>query len=336
MTYGGERVALQKLRQKKPRFPRRGLRLRKKAKIKQNILIYDNGSIEEEKICPERLMRLIYENPLGGASLLWLVKRKAVSRLYGLYCQTKFSARGIPRFIKKYGVDMSGCTGTYKNFAQFFAREKSGISFPKISDELGVPCEGLVSVYDKINPNELIAVKGSHFSLSDLFSDKALAENYRDGTMVSIRLTPANYHRMHFFDDGFIKETRLLKGSLYSVSPLALSKVVKLYCRNKRALIQIDTKNFGSVVLVEVGATFVGSIVHCFKDGQHVTRGEVASYFKPGGSLVLCFFKKDKFEPDEALVKRTAEGIETKMAIGTLLGRKTDEVSQKKQSREDF
>ena len=291
-------------------------------------MIYNNGSIEEEKICPERLMRLIYENPLGGASLLWLVKRKALSRLYGLYCQTRFSARGIPRFIKKYGVDMSGCVGKYKNFAQFFAREKTGINFPKTDVDLGAPCEGLVSVYDNINPNELIAVKGAHFSLHDLFSDKTLAEGFRDGTMVSIRLTPANYHRMHFFDDGTIKKTRMIKGDLYSVSPLALNKVLRLYCRNKRALIQMDTKNFGSVVLVEVGATFVGSIVHCFKDGQNVNRGDVASYFKPGGSLVLCFFKKDKFVPDEALLRRTAEGIETKMAIGALLGRNLDEVSK--------
>ena len=314
-------MALQKLRQKKLRLPKRGQRFRKKAKLRQNIVIYNNGNLEEEKICPERLMRLIYENPLGGASLLWFVKRKAVSRLYGLYCQTRFSARGIPRFIKKYGVDMSGCEGSYKNFAQFFAREKKGINFPVPDGELGTPCEGLVSVYDGINPNELIAVKGAHFSLHDLFSDKELAETYRGGIMVSIRLTPANYHRMHFFDDGTVRKTRMIKGDLYSVSPIALSRIVKLYCRNKRALIQMDTKNFGSVVLVEVGATFVGSIVHCFKDGQQVARGEVASYFKPGGSLVLCFFEKGKFEPDEALLKRTTEGIETKMAIGTLLGR---------------
>ena len=313
-------MALMQLRQKKLKIPRRGRVFRKKAKTKQNILIYNNGNIEEERICPERLMRLIYENPLGGASLLWLVKRKAVSRLYGLYCQTKFSARGIPRFIKKYDVDMSGCEGSYKNFAQFFAREKLGIKFPENQNDLGVPCEGLVSVFEQIKPEELIAVKGAHFSLQDLFFDRELANAYRDGIMVSIRLTPANYHRMHFFDDGVIEKTQMIKGDLYSVSPLALSKVVKLYCRNKRALIKLSTKNFGDVVLVEVGATFVGSIVHCFDSGQNVKRGELASYFKPGGSLVLMFIKKGMLTLDENLIKHTAEGIETKMAIGATLG----------------
>ena len=305
----------------KIKFPKRGRTFRKKVRTKQNILIYNNGQIEEERICPERLMRLIYENPIGGASLLCLVKRKTVSRLYGLYCKTKFSARAIPRFIKKYDVDMSGCEGTYKNFAQFFSREKTGIQFPEVKNELGVPCEGLVSVFENIKQDELIAVKGAHFSMRDLFFDKELANMYDGGHMVSVRLTPANYHRMHFFDDGVVKETRMIKGDLFSVSPIALNKVAKLYCRNKRALIKIETESFGDVVLVEVGATFVGSIVHCYEDGQNIKRGELASYFLPGGSLVLMFLKKGILSPDEDLVKRTTEGIETKMAIGAVLGR---------------
>jgi phosphatidylserine decarboxylase len=265
-------------------------------------------------------MRLIYENPVGGAGLLWLVKRKAVSRLYGLYCRTPLSAKGIPNFIEKYGVDMTGCHGKYKNFAQFFAREKTDVVFPGEAAELGSPCEGLVSVYSEINSQQIIAAKGTHFSLEELFADAALAKEYSGGTMVSIRLTPANYHRMHFFDAGVVQSTRMIKGDLYSVSPLALNRVMKLYCRNKRAVIRFAAENFGDVVLVEVGATFVGSIVHCYKDGQPVSRGEVASYFKPGGSLVLAFFKKGAFKPNAEIVSRTAEGIETKVRVGELLG----------------
>jgi phosphatidylserine decarboxylase len=265
-------------------------------------------------------MRLIYENPVGGAGLLWLVKRKAVSRLYGLYCRTKLSAKSIPQFIEKYGVDMTGCHGKYKNFAQFFAREKTDVVFPEEKNSLGSPCEGLVSVFSNIKPDSVIMAKGSQFSPEELFADSALAREYSGGTMVSIRLTPANYHRMHFFDNGVVTRARMIKGHLYSVSPLALNRVVKLYCRNKRALIQFSTENFGNVVIVEVGATFVGSIVHCFEEGQKVERGDVASYFKPGGSLVLMFLKKDAFKADNELVIRTFENIETKIKVGKTLG----------------
>ncbi|MCL1864116.1 MAG: phosphatidylserine decarboxylase [Defluviitaleaceae bacterium] len=305
------------LRKKLPKLAKRKVKL---PKNKQQIWVYNEGKLEQERICPERLMRLIYENPVGGASLLWLVKRKAISRLYGLYCRTPLSAKGIPQFIEKYGVDMTGCHGTYRNFAQFFAREKSDVVFPDSPNSLGSPCEGLVSIFSDIKPEQIIAAKGSHFSLTELFADSHLAEEYKGGTMVSIRLTPANYHRMHFFDTGVVESTRMIKGDLYSVSPLALKRVMRLYCRNKRALIKFKTENFGDVVLVEVGATFVGSIVHCFKDGQNVERGDVASYFKPGGSLVLMFLKKGAFTPNPILVQHTSDGIETKIPIGEMLG----------------
>jgi len=308
------------LRRRLPKLPIRKHGMQRKKRQKQDIWIYNDGKIERENICPERLMRLIYENPIGGASLLWLVKRKALSRLYGLYCRTPMSARGIPRFIKKYDIDMTDCDGPYKNFAAFFSRERRNVIFPEDNSILGSPCEGLVGVVKEITSKEVIFAKGSGFSLEELFSDVDLAKLYEGGTMISIRLTPANYHRMHFFDDGVISSTRMIKGDLYSVNPLALNRVMRLYCRNKRALIKFSTLNFGDVVMVEVGATFVGSIVHCFTDGQNVNRGDLASYFRPGGSLVLLFLKQGAFEPNEALVKRTNAGIETKVSIGESLG----------------
>jgi len=308
------------LRSKLPKLPRRKLSFRKQTKRKQQIWVYNDGNLEQERICPERWMRLIYENPVGGASLLWLVKRKAVSRIYGLYCRTPFSAKVIPKFIKQYDIDMTGCNGTYKNFTQFFSREKENVIFPEEPTSLGSPCEGLVSMFADIKQDQVVAAKGASFSLSELFADSSLAKEYEGGTMVSIRLTPANYHRMHFFDNGVITDTRMIKGDLYSVSPLALSRVVRLYCRNKRAIINFSTQHFGDVVLVEVGATFVGSIVHCFTNGQEVERGQVASYFKPGGSLVLMFLKKGYFTPCEEFIHRTSEGYETKVPIGEPLG----------------
>lgn len=299
--------------------PKRKLFLLRK-KPRQQVWIYNGDNLEQEQICPERIMRLIYENPVGGASLLWLVKRKAVSRLYGLYCRTPLSAKNIPQFIQKYDIDMTGCHPKYKNFAQFFSREKANIKFPQEDATLGSPCEGLVSVFPQISAGQIVMAKGSSFSMGELVANEALAAEYEGGTMISIRLTPSNYHRMHFFDDGVVTASNMIEGDLYSVSPLALSRVVDLYCRNKRAVIKFASQNFGDVVLVEVGATFVGSIVHCFEEGDTVTRGQVASYFKPGGSLVLMFIKKGHFEPDSNLITRTSEGYETKTPIAMPLG----------------
>lgn len=293
-------------------------KLRRRAK--QDIWVYNDGKYERESVVAEKLMRLVYENPVGAATLPYLVKRKAFSRLYGLYCRTRFSARSIPKFIRQYDVDMTGFEGDYKNFADFFSREKGNVDFPDEAGTLGSPCEGLLTAVTDISPERMIAAKGSYFSLSELFGDELLARAYRGGTMLKIRLTPANYHRMHFFDDGVVSQTRFLNGDLFSVSPLALKRVAQLYCRNKRALIMFRSENFGDVAIVEVGATFVGSIVHCFDEGDRVRRGQQASYFLPGGSLVLVFFKEGALLPGDDLIAQTLGGFETKTNIGDVLG----------------
>jgi len=287
--------------------------------MKHEIWIYNNGQYEQERICAEKWMRLIYENPVGRVTLPYLVKRKLLSHFYGLYCRSKFSARKIPQFIEAHQIDMDGCHGPYKNFAEFFSREKKNVSFPDTPGILGSPCEGMISAGTDIIPDNLIAAKDSFFSLVELFRDKHLAEAYRGGSMLRIRLTPANYHRMHFFDDGKITGTRFLDGDLFSVSPLALNHIARLYCRNKRALILFSSQNFGDVVIVEVGATFVGSIIHCFNDNDYVHRGQQASYFLPGGSLVLIFFKQGTFVPKDELLTQTLDGFETKTHIGEAL-----------------
>ena len=312
--------------------------------MKREVLIYNNGKYERELICAEKCLRLIYENPLGGVTLPYLFKRKALSRLYGIYCRTGFSAKSIPKFIKQNQVDMTGCEGPYKNFADFFIREKKGISFPDIPGRMGSPCEGFASIYTGIIPEKLIAAKDSLFSLAELFDNEELAEAYRGGIMLRIRLAPANYHRMHFFDDGVVTGSKFIDGDLFSVSPLAVDRIARLYCRNKRGLILFSSQNFGDIVIVEVGATFVGSIVHCFSkvDGVNdpllkedlisaensipkkepipVRRGQQASYFLPGGSLVLVFFKKDAFTPSNTLIEQTFAGYETKICVGDQLG----------------
>ncbi|MCL2857123.1 MAG: phosphatidylserine decarboxylase [Oscillospiraceae bacterium] len=289
----------------------------------QEIWYYNDGRYEKEAIVAEGWMRFLYENPLGKATLLSLVKRKAASRLYGAYCRTERSVRMVPEFIEQNQIDMTGCTGDYKNFAEFFSREKAGISFPDRPELLGSPCEGLALAHTGIDTQRLIAAKGAHYSLAQLLGSSALAKTYEGGTMMAVRLTPANYHRAHFFDDGMIKATRVIDGDLYSVSPLALGKVARLYCQNKRAVTLFASQNFGGVALVEVGATFVGSIVHSFDVGDKVSRGQQMSYFLPGGSLLLMFFRRGVFTPNETLLEQTLAGYETKVQVGQLLGGRT-------------
>ena len=289
---------------------------------KNDILIYKNGQYEKENIPAGKWLRLIYGDSLGAVPLKSLVKRKVLSRIYGAYCRTKHSAGMIPKFIKEHNMDMSSYSGAYNNFAEFFARakDKKYVNFPQEANVLGSPCEGVVSAYIDIDPNTLIAAKGQYFTLGELFDDKELAKKYEGGTMIKIRLVPSDYHRAHFFDDGVVTNAKMIDGDLFSVSPIAVERVAKLYCVNKRALVSFSSQNFGDVEFVEVGATFVGSMVHSFEVGKSVERGQEAAYFLPGGSLIMFFFKKGEFVPNEEFLEQTAKGYETKVDLGDILG----------------
>ncbi|MCL1997797.1 MAG: phosphatidylserine decarboxylase [Turicibacter sp.] len=282
-------------------------------------MYYNAGKLERENVPAGEFMRFMYENPVGRATLPFLIKRKFLSRIYGAYCRTGFSVRNVPKFIREHNIDMAGCKAEFSSYADFFSREKV-FAFPQERDVLFAPCEGLACVYENIKTDSLIAAKDSHFSLAELFQDERLAAEYADGTMLKIRLTPANYHRMHFFDDGKIVSEKFVDGHLYSVNPIAVSRIIRLYCQNKRAIFEMETEQFGRVAVVEVGATFVGSIVHLFEVGKAFSRGETASYFLPGGSLVLIFFQKGIFSPKDEILAHTQEGYETKISVGEEIG----------------
>jgi len=88
-----------------------------------------------------------------------------------------------------------------------------------------------------------------------------LAKNYIDGSLVIIRLAPFDYHRCHFPISGKVSPNTRIDGDYYSVNPIALRKIMEIFCLNKREFIVILNPLFGDVVMTEVGATMVGSII---------------------------------------------------------------------------
>ncbi len=56
-------------------------------------------------------------------------------------------------------------------------------------------------------------------------------------------------------------------------------------------LAEIHTEAFGTVMLVAVGATIVGSIHHLSEPGAFVKKGQEHGFFAFGGSTVLLLFQ---------------------------------------------
>jgi phosphatidylserine decarboxylase len=123
------------------------------------------------------------------------------------------------------------------------------------------PCDAIVGAFGPIVGTDLLQVKGSWYPLEDLLCDRELAEFYRDGCFVTLRLTAAMYHRFHAPHDCHVERVTHIWGDTWNVNPIALARVEKLFCRNERVLIRTRVDATGQLVtLVPVAAILVAGI----------------------------------------------------------------------------
>ena len=104
------------------------------------------------------------------------------------------------------------------------------------------------------------------------------------------------------------------------MNPYALEHKIPVYCLNKRTICELDSDNFGKVLLMEVGALFVGTIVQTYRPGMQVEKGDEKGFFKFGGSTCIFFFEHGIMKFDEDLIQASNEGFETLVHIGEKIG----------------
>ena len=275
------------------------------------------GEIKTEKIKGEGWMNWLYYNSVGQLSLDLLVKRKLVSEIYGRMMDKPSSAKKVGSFVSKYNIDLSiAQKDTFNSFNDFFTRKLKPGARPVNPDPTVVisPADGKLLVFDNIN-NSNFFIKGNRFNISDFLNNIALAEKYKTGVLIVVRLAPPDYHRYHFPVDGKVLNEEKIEGSYFSVSPLALRKIARIFSENKREYTIISTPTFGEVIMAEVGATMVGSIIQTYKKPE-IQKGDEKGYFKFGGSTVILLFEKDKIIVDNDLLKHSANQIETTVKMG--------------------
>lgn len=284
--------------------------------------------VEREVVAGERLLRWAFESRSGAFFLEILLKKKFVSNLYGRTQDLKFSSRKIKPFIDKFSIDMSEaiieCPSKYQTFNDFFSRKLKSTARQIVQnpDILITPSDGKILAYENINIHSVFQIKDSSFSIIDLVGSKELAEEYDGGTFVVVRLAPYDYHRFHFIDNCSVKDYYKVNGHYYSVNPIALNSIQSLFCQNKRDISILECDNFGSTLYIEVGATFVGTIIQTFNPYSRYKKGDEKGYFKFGGSTVILLFKRACVSIDDDILKNTSNGLETKVYMGERIGHK--------------
>ena len=182
------------------------------------------------------------------------------------------------------------------------------------------PADGRHLAFPNVDMADGFYVKGEKFTLASLLGNPELAQLFAGASMLISRLCPVDYHRFHFPVAGTPGETALIGGWLYSVSPIALRRNIRYLVENKRMLTHLDSSRFGPVLMIEVGATMVGTIKQLFAPGRPVAKGEIKGLFKIGGSCVITLFQRGRIRFDSDLVEQSRSCRETYARMGDRLG----------------
>lgn len=268
------------------------------------------------------IVRRFLYNTYIGRLLLYLIVNRATSKLIGFLLNSRASSILINGFIKKHKIDTSEYQKEeYKTFNSFFKRKvkKDKRPFSDNKNDLIAPCDGKLVSY-KITEQSIFKIKDSLFDISSLLKDERLATEYKNGTCLIFRLTPDDYHRYCYIDDGRILFTKKIKGFLHTVRPIALKRY-KVYIQNTREYAVIETKNFQKVIQMEVGAMLVGRITNSHTSGK-VRRGEEKGTFEFGGSTIIMLFKENTVKIEKTITQNTMEGKETIIKMGNTIGKK--------------
>jgi phosphatidylserine decarboxylase len=284
-----------------------------------------NKSYDIEKVAGDKYLNWTYTSPIGMRLLELVIKKKLFSSLYGWSLNRKSSTKKIDGFIKDFKLDPSSFeknSNEFRSFNDFFYRKLKQEARPIDikSNSLISLGDGKLFAYENIDLDKLVQVKGFTYSLKELIQDEGTASKYAGGTCLILRLCPTDYHRFHFIDSGHCSKATKIKGAYYSVNPVALQKVQKVFCENKREWSILHSDNFKDVLYIEVGATCVGSIIQSYTPNERVEKGEEKGYFKFGGSTVILFFEPNTIKIDSEIINQTSLGYETYVLMGEKIG----------------
>lgn len=287
------------------------------------------GREEKEKIYGHRVLSLIYGDSyfarLFFVFLLPFLSRMAWgSALYGFFQKTKRSASKIEPFVKTYGIDVSEFAQTqFTSFNDFFIRKLKPETRPIVADSkiATLPADGRYLVFPNLSQVDQFYVKGQEFDLATFLQNDSLARRLASGSMMMARLCPTDYHRFHFPCDGTPSAASLIEGPLFSVSPFALKRKFSILSENKRMITEIETKQFGTIFYVEIGAACVGTIHQTYTPNQPIKKGDEKGYFSFGASCLILLFERGAITFDEDFIRNSAKGLETLAHFGGSMGR---------------
>ena len=259
-----------------------------------------------------RGLNFLYSNVFGRI-ILKIVISKPIRNIYNKYMTSKYSLKKIDKFIKNNNINMDEYQEeNYKSFNDFFIR-KIKDDKRKVSKGLFAIADSKLSVY-KIDDNSSFKVKNSIYTIDELLQSDG--SSFKDGYALIFRLCVDDYHHYVYPDDGEVLSNKHINGVLHTVQPLAFKKY-KVFSENDREVTFLNTKKYGEMAYIEVGAMMIGKIVN--GKVTKFKRGEEKGHFEFGGSTVILLFKKDQIKINKKIIENSKKEIETIVKLGDSL-----------------
>lgn len=316
-----------------------------------NILVQDRSTgiiLEEKMSVAVRLgIRLLYRGLDKAKSKRVRILLRKLSVKQGMKFDAPRLKADIVSFIKFHKLDLSECVKTdpaqFDTFNEFFYRKLREGTRPIEGPETVVtsPADCRCTTFTSVNEATELWIKGRNFTLAKLFNgnfnglESTSLYDPKACCIGIFRLAPQDYHRFHSPVTGVIGRIKYIEGEYYTVNPMAIRSDLDVYGENVRVIVPIQTQEFGTVVMVAVGAMMVGSTVITVEEGATVARGDEVGYFKFGGSTILLLFEKKRVQFDSDIVENSKLCIETLVRVGQSIGH-APETKEYKREHIDF
>ncbi len=247
------------------------------------------------------------------AQLLRVVPRARVGQALGRLADVRWSP-GVGRAVvglysRVYDVELDDCAerGGWSSFDAFFTRELRDGTRPVDRDAQAIvsPADGRIASMGRIDDGSTLLVKGRPYGVGELVGNDEEGRFYAGGLACVIYLSPRDYHRVHSPVGGTLRAVRSIPGDYYPVNTIGMRHVPKLFVRNRRVSMAIDTApttGLGRVTIVMVSAMIVGRVTVtgiAARDvpfGEHtlnvpVRKGDEIGVFHLGSTAVMLVEK---------------------------------------------
>ncbi len=183
-------------------------------------------------------------------------------------------------FARLTGIDVEEAEKPlveYRSVNAFFVRRLApgARTWPTDDHVVASPVDGIVGARGPIDGTTLVQAKGRLYTAGALLGDASDAATFRDGSFVTLYLSPRHYHRIHAPVTGRVVSARYVPGGLLPVNVPAVSHIPDLFVRNERLVARLETPT-GPVALVAVGAYNVGRISAAFDPAWGGATGDAA------------------------------------------------------------